>query len=221
MFKPRFSFSRVKGRLLPSKVVTTVLIAANLSLLLTLQSAPANPGSVPVFQMVLSETIAPKCPRTTLCLITTETNKFSFVLPKGLKARVDAENKIVLLYKSDNSCAIQMQISEVKPQTSPLRQRVLATNPGAEIVEEFITSTAGTRCPAFDLIRNVNGFGSISRVIYASFPTAEVELKLTAPVKKGEKLDNHYALLNDIGLSLWRGALNAPWKSESKLAILE
>ncbi len=221
MFKHRSKVGRSSHSHLRVRITCFALLAVNLSLSLTLKSAPPESRTAPVFKMILSERSAAKSPKTTLCLVTTETNKFSFVLPKDLKARVDAEHKTILLYKSDNSCAIQMQISEDKPAPASLRQRVLAANPGAEIVEEFTTSTAGASCPAFDLKRSVNGFTSVSRVVYVSFPSAEVELKLTAPVKRGEKMDNHYALLNDIGLSFWRGALNSPWKAESKLAVLE
>lgn len=177
------------------------------------------------FNLTVMERKIPKGPRYTLCLITAEANKFSFRLPKEFKVRTDAANKSIILYKLDNSCAVHMKFNEEtgSPQNSheSLRARVLASHPGAEIMEEFDTSAARMACPAFELRKASKGYGIASRVIFVPFQNAEVELTLIAPIRRGENMDNCYSLLNDVGSSLWQGTLDSVWNLGSATARIE
>jgi hypothetical protein len=87
----------------------------------------------------------------------TERSQFSFIVPEGYRMVPQKGSKKVVFVGQDSSAMISVEVIEIgadapqEPKMAALKDSVLATAPGAHVVEEFSLSAGGATGPAIEI----------------------------------------------------------------------
>lgn len=142
----------------------------------------------------------------TRVFVTTETNRFTFLLPKGFRLTSDEAEHALSLAAPDAAGLIKLRISEQagkeeaskenaareKPELKPdkVRETLLESQPDARILKEFAASAGNLSGQGFELQwRSATGSMVSSRIAIIPFPGGMLEFSLTALTQRIRQLD--------------------------------
>jgi hypothetical protein len=176
--------------------------------------AAATESAKPAFDLQASEQTIPGAGNILRCYLTTETHRFSFVMPPGMRSTADPERRTISLTSSDFTCAMEVEIVEPKGQSVPsvqaeaLRHVVLRRFPGGRILGEFTASAAGRGGPGFDVERTLELNSNLrARIAFVPFSGGLLEFKLTTTPEKFPAFQHRF---NQWMLSFRVGPLHEP-----------
>lgn len=141
----------------------------------------------------------------TRVFVATETNQFTFVLPKTFRLASDSTEQSLSMTSSDASGLIEVRISESidkdKPELKPdkVREVLLEGQPDAKVVQEFGASAGNLSGFGFELQwRPAGGAMLSSRIAVIPFPGGTLEFSQKALSQRIRQLD---PALNQVLLS--------------------
>lgn len=148
----------------------------------------------------------------TRVLITTDTNRFTFILPKRYRLNTTDAGQSLSLAPEDGSALIKLSITEQASPEPPelkaetVRQQLLDCHPDASVVEEFGASAGSFSGLGFELQwRPANGAMLNSRIAIIPFPGGTLEFSQTGLSQRIRELDQ---ALNQLMLSFRRAPLS-------------
>lgn len=144
--------------------------------------------------------------------VTTETNQFTFILPKTFRLTTDNAEQSLSMTSSDASGLIEVRISEHggkdKPELKPdkVREALLEDQPDAKVVQEFGASAGNLSGLGFELQwRPAGGAMISSRIAVIPFPGGTIEFSQKALSQRLRQLD---PALNQVLLSFRQAPIN-------------
>lgn len=139
-------------------------------------------------------------------LISSQANRFSFIIPSGFSLdKIEGGKKVILTHPNiDGYLGIVIHEKPSESMSSPLaavnaklfdqfRKKVEARFPGSKLTDEFTVSTAGFSGPAFEVdwipkARFVNS----TRMAFVIFPGGTIEFTQYASKKEMRRLDSSF-----------------------------
>ena len=132
----------------------------------------------------------------TRVFVTTETNQFTFILPKTFRLTTDNAEQSLSMTSPDASGLIKLRVSEKvgreKPELKPdkVREALLERQPEAKVVREFGASAGNLSGPGFELQwRTTDGALLSSSIAVIPFPGGTIEFSQTALTQRIRQLD--------------------------------
>lgn len=141
----------------------------------------------------------------TRVFVTTETNRFTFIVPKHFRFHTDDADQSLSLTTSDASGLIKLRISERSgnetPKLSPqtVRESLLESHPDAKVMSEFSASAGSLIGVGVELQWRATSDAMLSsRIALIPFPGGTLEFSQTARAQGIRQLDQ---ALNQVLLS--------------------
>lgn len=165
------------------------------------KAAAAEPPKVVPLKVSSTKEKVGSIDTVTRVFVTTETNRFTFLLPKGFRLTSDDAERSLSLASPDAAGLIKLRISEragrgqtsqEKPELKPdkVRETLLESQSDAKIIKEFAASAGSLSGLGFELQwRSATGAMVSSRIAVIPFPGGILEFSQTALTQRLRQLD--------------------------------